>query len=136
MKKLFCSLIFLILSSPVAFGIEDIKKVYLNEAIEAALKNNIDLQAEQININIAKNDIKKANRLQNPSFDAFYFLGAAGRSEPKQLGASQLIEIAKRSARKDLAKSNLELVQKSDSKEFLQFLEHYLYTYFYHYQKS
>ena len=113
MKKLFCSLIFLILSSPVAFGIEDIKKVYLNEAIEAALKNNIDLQAEQININIAKNDIKKANRLQNPSFDAFYFLGAAGRSEPKQLGASQLIEIAKRSARKDLAKSNLELVQKN-----------------------
>ena len=113
MKKLFCSLIFLILSSPVAFGIEDIKKVYLNEAIEAALKNNIDLQAEQININIAKNDIKKANRLQNSSFDAFYFLGAAGRSEPKQLGASQLIEIAKRSARKDLAKSNLELVQKN-----------------------
>lgn len=104
---------FLILSSPFAFGIEDIKKVYLNEAIEAALKNNIDLQAEQININIAKNDIKKANRLQNPSFDAFYFLGAAGRSEPKQLGASQLIEIAKRSARKDLAKSNLELVQKN-----------------------
>ena len=58
----------------------EVKKVYLNEAIDAALKNNIDLQAEKININIAKNNIKSANRLQNPSFDAFYFIGAAGNS--------------------------------------------------------
>ena len=96
-----------------AFGIENVKKVYLNEAIDAALKNNIDLQAAQIEINIAKNNIKAANRLQNPSLDVFYFMGAAGRGEPRQIGASQNIEIAKRSARKKLAESNLELVEKN-----------------------
>ena len=96
-----------------AFGIENVKKVYLNEAIDAALKNNIDLQAAQIEINIAKNNIKVANRLQNPSLDVFYFMGAAGRGEPRQIGASQNIEIAKRSARKKLAESNLELVEKN-----------------------
>ena len=98
---------------------QDVKKVYLNEAIDAALKNNIDLKAAQINVNIAKNDIKAANRLQNPSLDAFYFMGGAGNNEPKQLGVSQNIEIAKRKARKDLAKSNLALVEKNlDYTEF------------------
>lgn len=92
---------------------EDVRKVYLNEAIDVALKNNIDLKATQIDINIAKNDIKTANRLQNPSIDAFYFMGGAGNNEPKQLGVSQNIEIAKRKARKDLAKSNLALVEKN-----------------------
>ena len=89
------------------------RKVYLNEAIDAALKNNIDLQAAKLERNIAKNNIKSANRLQNPSFDAFYFMGAAGNNEPKQLGVSENIEIAKRKARKNLAESNLKLVEKN-----------------------
>lgn len=98
---------------------DEVKKVYLEEAIDAALRNNIDLKAAQIDVNIAKNEIKSANRLQNPSFDAFYFMGGAGNNEPKQLGVSQNIEIAKRSARKNLAKANLKLVEKNiDYTEF------------------
>lgn len=98
---------------PKLFAVQDVKKVYLNQAIDAALENNIDLQAAKLERNIAKNNIKTANRLQNPSFDAFYFLGAAGNSEPKQLGVSENIEIAKRKARKNLAESNLKLVEKN-----------------------
>lgn len=113
MKKVIWLFIFLLSIQCSVFGAEELKKVYLDEAIDAALKNNIDLKAAQIEINIAKNNIKSANRLQNPSLDAFYFLGGAGRSEPKQLGVSQEIEIAKRGARKKLAKSNLQLVQKN-----------------------
>lgn len=113
MKKLLIVFILILTCHCFAFGIEDVKKVYLDEAINTALKNNLDLQAAQLNINIAKNNIKAANRLQNPSVEAFYFLGAAGASEPKQLGVSQNIEIAKRSARKNLAKSNLELAEKN-----------------------
>ncbi len=116
MKK-FLTMLLLIITCPVVTpGIEDVqkvKKVYLNEAVEAALENNIDLQAAQIEVDIAKNNIKSANRLQNPSVDAFYFLGAAGRSEPKQIGVSENIEILKRSARKNLATSNLALVEKN-----------------------
>ena len=113
MKKVIWLFIFLLSIQCSMLGAEELKKVYLDEAIDAALKNNIDLKAAQIEINIAKNNIKSANRLQNPSLDAFYFLGGAGQSEPKQLGVSQEIEIAKRSARKKLAKSNLQLVQKN-----------------------
>lgn len=40
-------------------------------------------------------------------------MGAAGNSEPKQLGVSENIEIAKRKARKNLAESNLKLVEKN-----------------------
>ena len=101
------------LMQPKLFAVQDVKKVYLNQAIDAALENNIDLQAAKLERNIAKNNIKTANRLQNPSFDAFYFLGAAGNSEPKQLGVSENIEIAQRKARKYLAESNLKLVEKN-----------------------
>ena len=94
-----------------AFGIEDVKKVYLQGAINAAIENNLDLQAAELNVNIAKNDIKSANRLQNPSFDVFYNYGASGWTEPRQLGLSQTVEVAKRRARKKLAQSNLKLVE-------------------------
>lgn len=113
MRKIFIFLLIFISTQIASFGIGDVKKVYLQEAIDAALKNNIDLQAAKIDIDIAKNNIKSANRLQNPSFDAFYYVGAAGWSEPRQLGVSQTVEIAKRHARKNLAKSNFELVEKN-----------------------
>lgn len=112
MKKIIIILIVLLFQNAV-FAIEDIVKVNLDEAIDVALENNIDLKAAQLNIQIAKNNTKSANRLQNPSIDGFYFLGAAGWSEPKQWGLSQDIEIAKRGARKKLAKSNLLLTEKN-----------------------
>ena len=110
MKKILIILLMFLCQS-ATFAIEDVKKVDLEEAMNSAIKNNIDLQAAQIDINIAKNNIKAANRLQNPSFDAFYNFGASGWTEPRQLGLSQTVEIAKRKARKNLAESNLKLVE-------------------------
>ena len=113
MKRLFLAVIFVLMLQPLIYAETTIKKVYLNEAIDAALKNNIDLQAAKLERNIAKNNIKTANRLQNPSFDAFYFMGAAGNNEPKQLGIRENIVSAMRPARKNLAESNLKLVEKN-----------------------
>lgn len=112
MKK-FLAVILIILCQCTAFAIEDVKKVNLEDAMDAALKNNIDLQAAELEINIAKNNIQSANRLQNPSFDVFYNFGASGWTEPRQLGISQTVELAKRKARKNLAQSNLKLVEKN-----------------------
>ena len=95
------------------FAIEEVSKVYLDEAIDVALKNNLDLKAAQLNVGIAKYEIKSANRLQNPSIDTFYFMGGEANSEPKQIGVSQNIEIAKRKARKKLAESKYSLVEKN-----------------------
>ncbi len=113
MKKVALTFLSILLIQSVSLGIEDVKKVYLQEAITTAVENNIDLQAAKLEINIAKNNIKAANRLQNPSLEAFYFVGASGWSEPRQLGISQTVEVAKRHARKNLAKSSYKLVEKN-----------------------
>lgn len=113
MKKLLVVFILILTLQIRALADQKIQKIYLKDAINIALENNIDLQAAKLEQNIAKNNIKTANRLQNPSLDAFYFMGGAGRSEPKQIGISENIEIAKRKARKNLAESNLKLVEKN-----------------------
>ena len=113
MKKVALTFLSILLIQSVSLGIEDVKKVYLQEAITTAVENNIDLQSAKLEINIAKNNIKAANRLQNPSLEAFYFVGASGWSEPRQLGISQTVEVAKRHARKNLAKSSYKLVEKN-----------------------
>ena len=89
------------------------EKITLKAAIDLAVKNNIDYAANKLDINIAKNSIKTANSLQNPDFNVFYNFGKAGEGNPQQIGISETIEIAKRSARKKLAKANLELAKEN-----------------------
>ncbi len=112
MKKILLPLIIImqIFAFPPQTGaIEEIQKVNLQQALDIAVENNIDLKAARLNIEIAKNKIKSAGRFQNPEFNMFYNIGTAGRSEPQQLGFSEMLEIGKRSARKNLAKSKYEL---------------------------
>ncbi len=96
-----------------AFAQEDIRKLNLDEAVSLSLENNLDLQSARIKIELAKNDIKTANRLQNPEVNVFYNYGSSGRGNPQQIGTSELIEIGKRSARKKLAQANLVYKEKN-----------------------
>lgn len=112
MKKILLILCLLLLTNNFIYAENEVKKVYLNEAIDIAIKNNIDYLTIKLNKDIAKNDISTAAKFQNPSIESFYFLGASGNNEPKQFGISENFEIAKRKARKNLAISNFELVQK------------------------
>lgn len=113
MKKIVAFLILLLLTCNVTYAEENLtsNKINLEQAIELAKKNNLDITAEKMNIEAAKNSIKIANRLQNPNLFTFFNYGKAGYGNPQQFGVSQTIEIAKRRARKNLAKSNLELVK-------------------------
>lgn len=54
MKRILASLLLCIVIQPLSFGIDDIKKVYLQGAIDAAVENNLDLQATKLDIDIAK----------------------------------------------------------------------------------
>lgn len=90
----------------------------MSEAVNLAIKNNIDFQANKLDTEIAKNNIKVANKLQNPDFDIFYNFGSAGKGNPQLFGMTETIEIAKRGARNKLAKANYEL-----AKENLNFYE-------------
>lgn len=45
MKKILLALSFILFIQSSTFAIEDVKKVFLQEAIDAAIENNIDLEA-------------------------------------------------------------------------------------------
>ncbi len=109
MKKLILVILALIIC-PASFA-QEIKKISLQEALDIAVKNNIDFKASQMNIDIAKNKVKESNRLQNPEINTFFNMGDIGIGNPQMTGVSEKIEIAKRDARKKLAQSNLELTK-------------------------
>jgi len=110
MKKF---LVFLIVWACALPVLADAKKISLTEAVNIAVTNNIDIETAKMDVNIAKNVVKAANRLQNPNLDMYYNLGQAGRGNPQTLGVSQIVEVAKRSARKKMAKSVLKLTQEN-----------------------
>ena len=117
LKKITLVVLFLITAS-YSYAIVDVSKITIKEAVEIAIKNNLDIQSSRLNIDIESNNIKAANRLQNPSLGTFFNMGQAGKGNPQQIGFSQTVEIAKRSPRKELAKSNYSLTQRD-----LEYLE-------------
>jgi len=86
-------------------------KISLPDAINYALTHNLDIAGNRLNIDKARNDVKSANRLRNPNIESFFNSGRAATDNPNNIGVLLPIEIAKRSPRKRLAKSNLELVK-------------------------
>lgn len=86
-------------------------QVDLKTAIDIAQKNNLDIKSSEMDVDIAKNEIKISNRLQNPAIQTFWNFGRAGKGNPNQLGLVQTIELGKRTPRKNLAKANYQLAQ-------------------------
>ena len=112
MKKILLAILILI-TTAASYAVMDTQKITIQEAVEIASKNNLDIQVSRINLNIAENDINAANRLQNPSIGAQFEMGKAGKGNPQQIGIVQTIELGKRGPRKDLAKANKELTKRN-----------------------
>ena len=100
----FFTLLALFLCANSAFCAQP-RKITLQQAIDIAVQNNIDYKAAQIDVEIAKNNIKSANKLQPTEINTFFNIGSIARGNPQMLGATQGVEIAKRDARKKLAES-------------------------------
>lgn len=113
MKKICILALIFIINVSSCLSIEDVNKITIKEAVEIASKNNLDMQSSRLNLKIEKNNIKASNRLQNPEVGVFYNLGKAGKGNPQEIGLTQTVEIAKRGARKKLAKSIYELEEKN-----------------------
>ncbi len=94
-------------------AIEDIKQITLDEAINIAIENSIELDTQKLNVEIAKNNIKSANRLQNPSIDTYWNMGSAGMGNPHSVGISQMIELFKRKNRKKSAIASHQVTEES-----------------------
>lgn len=101
--------IVLIALSSGAFCIEEITKISIQEAIDIAVENSMELQSQKLNVQIAKNNIKAANRLQNPSIDTNWMIGSAGKGNPHGIGVTQMIEVFKRKHRKKSAQASFEV---------------------------
>jgi len=115
MKKILITLIIILLINQISFAIIDNlneQKINLENAINIALKTNPQIQASKLNIEIAKNNIKIANKLKNPDIETFQNIGKLGEENPQQIGAKYEIELFKRKNRKNLAKSELISTQK------------------------
>lgn len=87
------------------------EKISLPEAINYSLTHNLDIQGNRLDIDIAKNKIKVANRLKNPYFLSFFNMGEAAIDNPNTMGLVFPFEIAKRAPRKCKAKAELELTK-------------------------
>lgn len=103
------------MEAPLKIGAsEDIssyQKISLPDAINYALSHNLDIEGNRINVDKAKNDIKIAGKLNNPYLLSYFNLGKAATDNPNYAGLVFPIDIAKRGARKRLAKSNLDLTK-------------------------
>lgn len=115
MKKIFLLVVMVMICSTFTCRAETVqaKKITLQQAIDLALNDNLAIKAASLNVDIQQNNVKVANRLQNPAITSFYNIGRAADGNANQLGVAQIIEIGKRGARKNLAKSGLELTREN-----------------------
>ena len=113
MKKILLLAFLILITNLSCLAIVDRTKISIQEAVEIASQNNLDIQASRLNLKISENSIKEANRLENPQVGAFFDIGKAGKGNPQQIGLIQVIELGKRGPRKALAQSNQELTQKN-----------------------
>ena len=118
MKKIIAILLISVFGILPNFATE-CKKISLQTAIELAEKNNLDMKSFHKDVEIAKNEIKISNRLQNPSLVTSFNFGKAGKGNPNQIGLFETIELFKRAPRKSLAKANY--MQASENYEAQKF---------------
>ena len=104
MKKIFLTVLALTTLTQSSWAILDEHKIDLKTAIEKALETNPQMQMLDMDVEISKNKIKEATRLQNPSIDVFQSMGSAIKTEPQTIGSSLLVEVMKRGKRKQVAK--------------------------------
>lgn len=83
----------------------------VDDAIDLALENNLDLKSKKKRAEELKQEIKIANALKNPSFQSNLYLARIARGNASQLGLALPIEVGKRGIRKKIAKTNLEIME-------------------------
>ncbi len=118
MKKVVSVLTLFFLLTMSAYPIQEDKKISLDEAIELALSTNPQIELAKLEIDIAKNKVKSASRLQNPSLTTFQNIPKAGLGNPQQIGLDYTYEILKRGKRKETAQTYIFMA--SDNEKFLE----------------
>jgi len=109
LKKIFALILCsLIISLPCR---ADVIGLTLDEAIDMALTYNLDLQAKRKELGMAKEDIKIANRLQNPRAVGNFLIGKVRQGNSSQVGLEIPVEFLKRYPRKRVALAKFNIAQ-------------------------
>lgn len=86
--------------------------ITLDNAVNLALENNLDLKSKREKAEELQQEIKIANALKNPRFESNFLIGRVTRGNSSQFGLSVPVEVAKRGIRKKIAQTNLDIVEK------------------------
>lgn len=109
MKKIiFIASLILTFTTPVY---AEVQHITVDEAVTIALGHNLQLIAKRKEIDELQQELKRANALRNPQFQSNFLLGKVNSGNSSQFGLALPIEIAKRSARKNIVKAELMLAQ-------------------------
>lgn len=111
MRKIFTLILCFIFMGVFVPANADIVRLTLDEAIDMALTYNLDLQAKRKELGVAKEDIKIANRLQNPRVVGNFLIGKVRLGNSSQVGLDVPVEFMKRGPRKKVAKAKYSIAQ-------------------------
>lgn len=110
MKKIVITLF--LLSSICLPSSSQVVHITLDNAVNLALENNLDLKSKRKKAEELQQEIKIANALKNPRFESNFLIGRVTRGNSSQFGLSVPVEVAKRGIRKKIAQTNLDIVEK------------------------
>lgn len=89
----------------------EIVHISMEKAVELAIENNLDIKSKRKRAEELQQEIRIANALKNPQFQSNFLMGKVTRGNSSQFGLAVPIEINKRSIRKKIAQTNLEIVK-------------------------
>lgn len=109
MKKIICLIICLMSVSTPVFA--EVQHITVDEAVTIALGHNLQLIAKRKELDELRQELKRANALKNPQFQSNFLMGKVTRGNSSQFGLALPVEVAKRSARKNVVKAEIMLAE-------------------------
>lgn len=109
MKKIICLIICLISISTPVFA--EVQHITVDEAVTIALGHNLQLIAKRKELDELRQELKRANALKNPQFQSNFLIGKVTEGNSSQFGLALPVEVAKRSARKNVVKAEIALAE-------------------------
>lgn len=96
------------ISTPV---FAEVQHITVDEAVTIALGHNLQLIAKRKELDELRQELKRANALKNPQFQSNFLMGKVTRGNSSQFGLALPVEVAKRSARKNVVKAEIMLAE-------------------------
>lgn len=109
MKKIICLIICIMSISTPVFA--EVQHITVDEAVTIALGHNLQLIAKRKELDELRQELKRANALKNPQFQSNFLMGKVTRGNSSQFGLALPVEVAKRSARKNVVKAEIALAE-------------------------